>query len=324
MVSMAADLDKKVEFGDLTRAEADDRHVARSKRMELRYRELENRQRLDQGAEQPRKHHDLEALKKQIEQRLKVMSEELRKKVEAGEVSEIDAKATFDQAEATMWNRYRAGEIEQAETQKKSELDGIRKRIELRLQVMSEDLRSKVAKGEKGEISGTEAKATFDDAEKKMWTRYRAAEAKQTEPKKLTRAEFNAEVIEMMNRLKFGTITSKIFLIQVDEIKQNMVTDEIDSDVNIDARVEAMIRYLRIAAKKSRDDERFARLSEMVANREMTKEEMPLELVEFRQAVSGDTTDAKKIADYQSQYLRMFEMVKNKEMTMGEHAAATG
>lgn len=90
------------------------------------------------------------------------MSGELRKKFEAGEFCDIDAKATLDQAEATMWNRYRAAEIEQAETQKKSELDGIRKRIELRLQAMSEDLRSKVAKGE---ISGTDAKKIAKDTD---------------------------------------------------------------------------------------------------------------------------------------------------------------
>ena len=312
MTAMARDLDKRVEVGDLTRAQADERYAATNRRMELRYQELEKRQRTKEEAEA---NQDLEALKKQIEQRLESMSEDLRKQVEAGEIGEIDARTTFDQAEKKMWNRYRAAEIERAETRMKSELDALRKRIEQRLLAMSQDLRSKISKGE---ISKAEAKATFDDAEEKLWNRYRATEAKLKGRKKFTQAEYNAEVTKMIDMIKTGTITSEEFLVRVEMMEENMVATEDDSEARTDARVEAMVRHLKVTAKKSRDEEKYVRFSEMVANGEMTEEEMQLRLVEFREADHEDAEDVEKVLDYQGEYLRMFEMVKNNEMTMAD------
>ena len=53
---------------------------------------------------------DLDELKAQIEARAKAMGEDLWRQVAAGEISEADAKARFEEGERRMWMRYRAAE----------------------------------------------------------------------------------------------------------------------------------------------------------------------------------------------------------------------
>ena len=63
---------------------------------------------------------DLDELKAEIEERLRAMGADLRKQVAAGEISEEDAKARFDEGEQRMWMRYRAAEAKNADAMKKS------------------------------------------------------------------------------------------------------------------------------------------------------------------------------------------------------------
>ena len=53
-------------------------------------------------------------LKARIEERVRAMGVELRKQVAAGEISESDAKARFEEGEKKMWMRYRAAEEKSA------------------------------------------------------------------------------------------------------------------------------------------------------------------------------------------------------------------
>ena len=76
-------------------------------------------QRLDRmkqaGMKKPKpKDIDLKALKAKIEQRVRAMGMNLEKQVAAGEISESDAKARFEEGEKKMWMRYRAAEEKSA------------------------------------------------------------------------------------------------------------------------------------------------------------------------------------------------------------------
>ena len=73
---------------------------------------------------------DLEERKAGIEERLRAMGADLRKQVAAGEISEADAKARFEEGEKRMWMRYRAAEAQNAEAGKsRSDYDAAVKKM---------------------------------------------------------------------------------------------------------------------------------------------------------------------------------------------------
>ena len=201
---------------------------------------------------------DLDELKAQIEARAKAMGEDLWRQVAAGEISEADAKARFEEGERRMWMRYRdaeaktvgggnskadyetavekmtemvkAGKITREQMQqrldrmkqagmKKTEdidLKALKARIEERVLAMGVDLRKQVAAGK---ISEADAKARFEEGEKKMWMRYRAAEEKAAAGGK-SMSDYDAAVKKMTEMVEDGTITREQMQQRLDRMKQ--------------------------------------------------------------------------------------------------------
>jgi beta-lactamase regulating signal transducer with metallopeptidase domain len=147
---------------------------------------------------------DLKALKARIEERVLAMGVDLRKQVAAGKISEADAKARFEEGEKKMWMRYRAAEEKAAAAKNDGiDLDELKARIEERVRAMGMNLRKQVAAGE---ISESDAKARFEEGEKKMWMRYRAAEEKSAAGGK-SKADYDAAVKKMTEMVESGKIT---------------------------------------------------------------------------------------------------------------------
>ena len=237
---------------------------------------------------------DLDELKAQIEARTKAIGEDLWRQVAAGEISEADAKARFEEGERRMWMRYRdaeaktvgggnskadyetavekmtemvkagkitrdqmqqrldrmkqagqkkadggskmskadydkavekmtemvaTGEITRDQLQqrldrmkqagmkkpkpKDIDLKALKAKIEQRVRAMGMNLEKQVAAGE---ISESDAKARFEEGEKKMWMRYRAAEEKAAAGGK-SKADYDAAVEKMTDMVKAGKIT---------------------------------------------------------------------------------------------------------------------
>ena len=128
--------------------------------------------RMKQAGQKKTEDIDLKALKARIEERVLAMGVDLRKQVAAGKISEADAKARFEEGEKRMWMRYRAAEEKAAAAMKAGakntaiDLDMLKARIEERVRAMGVELRKQVAAGE---ISESDAKARFEEGEKKMW-----------------------------------------------------------------------------------------------------------------------------------------------------------
>ena len=79
-----------------------------------------------------------------------------------------------------MWSRYRAAEEKRMKGRKEAdggdrELEELKAGIQERLRAMGGELREQVAAGE---LSEDEARSKFEAMEKRMWSRYRAAEEK--------------------------------------------------------------------------------------------------------------------------------------------------
>ena len=226
--AMGADLRKQVAAGEISEADAKARFAEGEKRMWMRYRaaEAKHADAIKNAATSER--IDLDKLKTKIEERLRTMGMDLRKQVAAGEISEADAKARFEEGEKRMWMRYRAAEAKNADAMKKTatseriDLDGLKTKIEERLRTMGMDLRKQVAAGE---ISEEDAKARFDEGEKRMWMRYRAAEAKNAEAMKKTASErsmsdYDAAVRKMTEMVKNGEMTREQMQQRLDRMKQ--------------------------------------------------------------------------------------------------------
>ena len=176
MAMLAETLKGQVEAGDLTLEEAEAEYAAAENRMMRRIRGEEH----DAEAVGRRTAIDLDELKAGIETRLKAMSEMLQKQVDAGEISEADAKAKFAAAEKAMWTRYRAAETSRAEGadgRAEIDLEALKSQIEARLAKMGESLKKQVAAGE---ITAEVAEKRFKAAENSLWSRYRKAELAQT------------------------------------------------------------------------------------------------------------------------------------------------
>ena len=102
------------------------------------------------------------------------------------------------------------------------DLDELKAGIEARIKAMGADLRKQVAAGE---ISEEDAKARFDEGEKRMWMRYRAAEAKNAEAMKKTASErsmsdYDAAVRKMTEMVKNGEMTREQMQQRLDRMKQ--------------------------------------------------------------------------------------------------------
>lgn len=174
---LAESLKGRVESGELTSEEAEAEYDTAKKSMMRRVRAAENR-----GAAAPSRKAavDLVALKSSIEKRLEELSETLGKQVDAGELSEADAKAKFAEAEKTMWARYRAAEQGGAAREgdrTRVDLKALKTQIESRLEKLGASLKKQVAAGE---ISAEEGERRFKEAETSLWSRYRKAEMAQT------------------------------------------------------------------------------------------------------------------------------------------------
>ncbi len=289
---------------------------------------------------------DLDELKAGIEARIEAMGEDLREQVANGEISEADAKARYAAAERRMWMRYRAaeeqnatrgksevdyeaaaermtemvknGEItkeqmrqrldrmtqagskEGAKVQGRTDLDELKAKIEERVRAMGIDLRKKVAAGE---ISEADARARFEEGEKRMWMRYRAAE-EQNAARGKSKVDYDAAVERMTEMVKDGEITKEQMQQRLDRMKKA----ETRKDKNDDRR------------RMSRADYEAAveRMTKMVKNGEMTREQMQQRLDRMKKADSKDKKAGdrrRSRADYEAAVERMTEMVKNGEMT---------
>ena len=165
--------------------------------------------RMKQAGQKKTEDIDLKALKARIEERVLAMGVDLRKQVAAGKISEADAKARFEEGEKRMWMRYRAAEEKAAAAMKAGakntaiDLDMLKARIEERVRAMGVELRKQVAAGE---ISESDAKARFEEGEKKMWMRYRAAEEKSAAGGK-SKTDYDAAVKKMTEMVESGKIT---------------------------------------------------------------------------------------------------------------------
>ncbi|MCP4796478.1 MAG: M48 family metalloprotease [Phycisphaeraceae bacterium] len=174
------------------------------------------------------KQADLDELKAKIEDRVRAMGIDLRKKVAAGEMSEEDARAKFAENEKRMWMRYKAAEDKNAFAMKgdaktpQIDLDELKVEIEERLRAMGADLRKQVAAGE---MSEEDAKARFKKGEERMWMRYQAAEEKNADAMKagkagMSKADYDAAVRKMTEMVKAGKITREQMQKRLDRMKQ--------------------------------------------------------------------------------------------------------
>ena len=241
---------------------------------------------------------DLDELKTRIEERIRALGKDLRRRVAAGEISEADAKKRFDEGEKRMWMRYRAAEekITAAGKSKteKIDLEKLKARIEERVRTMGEDLRRQVAAGE---ISEVEAKARFEEGERRMWMRYRAAEEKNAEA---TRAEAKKGAIDL-DDLK-AKIEERVLAMGRD-LRQRVAAGEI-SEADAKARFKEgekrmWMRY-RAAEEKADDstkkpgserrtsgddfDAAVEKMTQMVKDGKITREQMQRRLDRMKQA----------------------------------------
>ena len=183
--TIGSEIRRKVADGEMTAEEGRARYEEAVRRMRTLDREAgikpETRRRdADTGPDE-----ELERLRIGIEARVRAMRENLARQVDAGEISEADAKVRMAEGERRMWSRYRAAEMERMETRRAegedAELAGLKARIQERLRAMGGELREQVAAGE---ITEEEAGEKYQAMEKRMWSRYRAAEEKQMKGRK--------------------------------------------------------------------------------------------------------------------------------------------
>ena len=336
--AMGVDLRKQVAAGDITADDARARFEDGERRMWMRYRAAEEKQvegtkdagsdydqafakmtemvkdgtitpeqmqqRLkrmklagDQAADR-----ELEELKTRIEERIRAMGEDLRRRIAAGEISEADAKKRFDEGEERMWMRYRAAEAKNATAGKskaeKIDLEKLKIQIDERVRAMGEDLRRRVTAGE---ISEADAKARFEEGEKRMWMRYRAAEKKNAEATnaEATNAEAKNDAIDL-DDLKVK-IEARIRTMGVD-LRQKVAAGEIreaDAKARFEKGEKRMWMRYRAAEEKANDSSKKAggerrksktdydaaveKMTQMVRDGKITREQMQRRLDRMKQ-----------------------------------------
>ena len=182
--AMGADIRRQVADGEITSEEGRKKFAEAEERMSRRIRITEELAGEDRPAS-----GDLELLKARIEVQIKANGDELAAMVEAGKISEADAKARYDVLESRLWMRYRAAEeggtLKDAEENRNIDLEDLKAGIEKRLRAMGAKLREQVAAGE---MTDEEAREKYQAVEKRMWSRYRDAEEKRIKGRRGARA----------------------------------------------------------------------------------------------------------------------------------------
>ena len=231
----ADELDAMVEDGKISEADAKARYEMLERRLWMRYRAAE-----EGGTRKDAEEHrriDLEELKAGIEERLRAMGSDIRQQVADGEMSAEDGRAKYEAAEKRMWTRYRSAEEKMMNGRKEAEdgnreLEELKTDIEERLRAMGRDIRQQVADGA---MSADEGRAKYEAAEKRMWTRYRAAGEKQLKEKgrdkvdsnrksarRISRKDFDAAVERMTGMVQRGEITRKDMQTRLEQMKRMM------------------------------------------------------------------------------------------------------
>jgi beta-lactamase regulating signal transducer with metallopeptidase domain len=147
------------------------------------------------------------------------------------------------------------------------DLDELKAGIEARIKAMGERLAEQVAAGE---ISEADAKARFEEGEKRMWMRYRAAEERNA-TRGNSEVDYEAAVMKMTEMVKNGEITKEQMQQRLDRMKRagspTEAADRIDLDelkAEIEERLRAMGADLRkqVAAGEISEEDAKARFAE--------------------------------------------------------------
>jgi uncharacterized protein YajQ (UPF0234 family) len=119
---------------------------------------------------------------------------------------------------------------------------------------MGKNLREQVAAGE---LDADDAKAKYDAAEKQMWIRYRAAEAKQagndSDQKKMSQADYDDAVKKMTEMVKAGTITREDFVKAMATMEKMVAAGEL-TQADMRARLGAMRQMMAAQIDDSNGD----------------------------------------------------------------------
>ena len=362
--AMGADLREQVAAGRISEADARARFEEGEKRMWMRYRAAEEqnatrgksepdhdaavermtrmvkngeitkeqmRQRLDRMKQAASKEGakaqeriNLEELKAKIEERVRAMEMELREKVAAGQISETDAKARFEEGEKRMWMRYRAAEQKNADAMKapakndRIDLEELKAKIEERVREMGTNLRKQVAAGE---LTADEARAKFEKGEARMWERYRAAEARNAEVMKNGARTDRVDLDELKTNIE-----ERIRAMGMD-LRKQVAAGEITADEGRarfekgEARMWERYRAAEAknaeAGKSKRDyDAAVRKMTEMVEDGKITREQMQRRLEQMKDRMGGSRKpEAPDGAEYMEAERKMAAMVKAGEIT---------
>jgi beta-lactamase regulating signal transducer with metallopeptidase domain len=204
------------------------------------------------------------------------------------------------------------------------DLDALKQGLEQRLRAMGTNLREQVAAGE---LSAEDAKAKFDAAEKQIWTRYRAAEAKQagndSDQKKMSQADYDDAVKKMTEMVKAGTITREQMQQRLDRMKRAMSAtpnQELDAlKKRFEERLRAMGKNLREQVAAGELDADDAKAKYDAAEKQMW---IRYRAAEAKQA--GNDSDQKKMsqADYDDAVKKMTKMAKAGTITREDFVKA--
>ena len=267
---------------------------------------------------------DLEELKAKIEERVRAMEMELREKVAAGQISETDAKARFEEGEKRMWMRYRAAEQKNADAMKapakndRIDLEELKAKIEERVREMGTNLRKQVAAGE---LTADEARAKFEKGEARMWERYRAAEARNAEAMKNGARTDRVDLDELKTNIE-----ERIRAMGMD-LRKQVAAGEITADEGRarfekgEARMWERYRAAEAknaeAGKSKRDyDAAVRKMTEMVEDGKITREQMQRRLEQMKDRMGGSRKpEAPDGAEYMEAERKMAAMVKAGEIT---------
>ena len=303
--AMGENLRKQVADGEISEADAKARYEEGEKRMWMRFRQAEERRMKGKRDDAGRGSDDLEELRAGIEERLRAMGMDIRKQVAAGEMTPEDGRAKFEAAEKRMWSRYRQAEMnrEKGDEARKSgtDLEELKAGIEERLRAMGADLRKQVAAGE---LTEADAREKYEAMEKRMWSRYQAAEEKQAKEgsktkrrRKMSQAEFDEAYQAVIDRAVAGEITELQAQLKMASLRTELAgnTDE----------AQRMARYQR----------EYLLLMEELKAKRISEQELQLRLVELREMTRRDTAEARLSAQYEEAYLKLSKQFENGEIT---------
>ncbi len=174
--------------------------------------------------------HQLEKLKSGIEQRLRHVGEELRKRVAAGEITQEQMEGEYEAAEGRMWKYFREAELKHHRRERKhvenEELEKLKAGIEQRLRRVGEELRKRVAAGE---ITQEQMEGEYEAAEERLWTHYREAEMRgdrgkdeHVENQDALRQRYMYRIREIEEAMKSGEISPEEGARVIEDTKRGM------------------------------------------------------------------------------------------------------